>query len=143
MTVKIARMQSGEDVIADIKEIRESPDATAALAYEFNEAWTVMVRRPAEEMFLQEDSDPVESLKDMQVEFFPWSPMTKGRSVVTLYSVVSLSEPHDNVLNGYQEILEKSKSLYTNAEIDHSQTPPADLLVGEGDGDGRGTEFIT
>ena len=32
MAIKIARMQSGEDVIADIKEIRESPESTKALA---------------------------------------------------------------------------------------------------------------
>ena len=45
MTVKIARMQSGEDVIADIKEVRESPEATKALAYDFVDAlgWNMEV----------------------------------------------------------------------------------------------------
>jgi hypothetical protein len=73
----------------------------------------------------------------MQIQFFPWSPLTKGRNLVTLLSVVAISDAHDRVMQGYQEVLEKFKKLKTDdAKIDYSQTPPADLLVGESAGDG-------
>lgn len=147
MTVKVARMQSGEDVIADVKEIRESPESTAALAYEFSDAFTVMVQRPTESMFLTEESEQstLESLRDMKLEFFPWSPLTTGRNIVTLISVVAMSDPHHNVLQGYLEVREQFKTLNrpkNDAKIDYTQTPPEHLLIGEGDGDGRGAESI-
>lgn len=144
MSVKVARLQSGEDVIANVKEIREGPEATQALAYEFEHPFTVMVQRNTESMFLTEGTgNDLDSLRDMKLEFFPWSPLTTGRNIVTLFSVVSLSEPHVNVLRGYNDVLEQYKTLNTpksDAEIDYSHTPPADLLIGEDNGDGRGAE---
>nr|BAR35501.1 hypothetical protein [uncultured Mediterranean phage uvMED] len=135
MTVKIARMQSGEDVIADIKEVRESPEATKALAYDFVDAFTITISAP------EFEEDQLKALQDMKLQFFPWSPLTKGRALVTLYSVVAVSDPHDNVMQGYHEVLEKYKNMKKDdAKIDYSQTPPANLLVGEDSGAGRGAE---
>ena len=108
MAIKIARMQSGEDVIADIKEIRESSESTKALAYEFEEAFTIQIMQNPEDYFQEEGKDPIESLQDMQIQFFPWSPLTKGRNLVTLLSVVAISDPHEKVMQGYQEVLELS-----------------------------------
>ena len=137
MAIKIARMQSGEDVIADIKEIRESAESTKALAYEFEGAFTIQIMQNPEDYFQEENVDPIESLLDMQIQFFPWSPLTKGRNLVTLLSVVAISDPHERVMQGYQEVLEKFKKLNTDdAKIDYSQTPPTNLLVGESAGDG-------
>ena len=134
MTVKIARMQSGEDVIADIKEVRESAQATKALAYDFVDAFTITISAP------EFEEDSMKALQDMKLQFFPWSPLTKGRALVTLYSVVAVSDAHDNVLEGYQEVLEKYKNMKKDdAKIDYSQTPPESLSTGEDSGDGRGT----
>ena len=139
--IKIARMQSGEDVIADVKEIRESPDSKQALGYEFADAFTAMIQRPTDSMFLTEETqeDSLEQLKDMKLEFFPWAPLASGRNIVSLFSVVSMSDPHENVLAGYEQVLEQYKNVQKpkdNAETDYSQTPPADLLIGESDGAG-------
>ena len=136
-------MQNGEDVIANVKEIRENAQSSVALAYEFEDSFSVMIQRPVGDMFLveenEESSSSLESLKDMKLEFFPWAPLSTGRNIVTLLSVVSMSEPHANVLTGYQQVLEQYKTLNrpkNDAEIDYSQTPPTDLLVGETNGDG-------
>ena len=137
MTVKIARMQSGEDVIADIKEARESPTATKALAYDFVDAFTITISAP------EFEEDQLKALQDMKLQFFPWSPLTKGRALVTLYSVVAVSDPHDNVMQGYHEVLEKYKNMKKDdAKIDYSQTPPTDLSVGEDSGAGRGSSSL-
>ena len=136
MSVKVVRMQNGEDVITDVKEIRPE-DGKSAIAYEFLDAFTVTILRPTEDMFREEDMDAMDSLGDIQLEFFPWSPLATGRNIVTLYSVVSISDPHSNVLDGWKQAIEKYKSLTKDdAKIDHTQTPPDNLFVGEDNGDG-------
>ena len=73
----------------------------------------------------------MESLGDIKLEFFPWSPLATGRNIVTLYSVVSISDAHSNVLEGWKQSLEKYKSLTKDdAKIDHTQTPPDNLFAG-------------
>lgn len=140
--LRIARMQNGEDVIADIKEVRQSEESTEAIAYEFVDGFTIQMMAPTEDMFQEEVPDPLDSLRDMQLQFFPWAPLTTGRNIVTTNSVVSISMPHSNVIEGYNDVLEKWKTINTvhqDAEIDYSQTPP-DVSGGETDGDGRGAE---
>ena len=141
MSVKIARMQNGEDVIADIKEIR--PDATGktAIAYEFIDAFTVTILRQVEDMFQEGDKVDMESLGNIELEFFPWSPLSTGRNIVTLYSVVAISDPHSNVVDGWQQAIKKYKEIKKDdAKVDHTQTPPTAVFVGEDNGTGRGTE---
>ena len=43
MTVKIVRMTNGEDVIADLKEIRKDEETPGAVAYVFEKPYTVPV----------------------------------------------------------------------------------------------------
>ena len=134
MSVKVVRMQNGEDVIADVKEIRPE-EGKSAIAYEFLDAMAVQILRSTEDMF--EEKTDMESLGDIQLEFFPWSPLATGRNIVTLYSVVAISDPHTNVIEGWQQAIEKYKSLTKDdAKIDHTQTPPDNLFVGEDNGDG-------
>ena len=59
MTVKIARMQNGEDVVADIKEIRPE-EGKSAIAYEFLNAFTVQIIRDTEDMFRETEEDPMD-----------------------------------------------------------------------------------
>ena len=148
--IKIARMQSGEDVVADVKEIRANESDTRALAYEFDNAFTVTLLQSSSNMFDdvqtdqyqdEEPPDPLDQLSDLRLQFFPWAPLTNGRNIVTLYSVVSMSDPHQNVMEGYHNALEKFKQLRSdNAEVDNTQVPPRDVYFGEGLGDGSGTK---
>ena len=143
-------MQNGEDVVANVKEVRANETDTQALAYEFENPFTVTLLQSATEMFdaqpgdeYMDDTppDPMDSLSDLRLQFFPWSPLSKGRNIVTLYSVVAMSDPHTNVMEGYHNALEKFKQLrQDDAQIDNTQVPPRDVYFGEGDGDGRRTE---
>ena len=54
--IKIARMQNGEDVVADVKEIRANETDTQALAYEFENAFTVSLLQSSNDMFQGADS---------------------------------------------------------------------------------------
>mgnify|MGYP001189361721 FL=1 len=140
MSVKVVRMQNGEDVVADVKEIRPE-SGKSAIAYEFLDAFTVQILRSTEDMFSEEVETPMDELGEIQLEFFPWSPLATGRNIVTLYSVVAISDPHSNVIDGWKQAIEKYKSLKKdNAEIDYTQTPPPNLSDWQDNGDGRGTE---
>ena len=128
MSVKVVRMQNGEDVVADVKEIRPE-SGKSAIAYEFLDAMTVQILRSTEDMF--EEKTEMESLGDIKLEFFPWSPLATGRNIVTLYSVVSISDPHSNVVEGWQQAIEKYKSLKKeDVKVDYSETPPDNLFAG-------------
>ena len=128
MSVKVVRMQNGEDVVADVKEIRPE-SGKSAIAYEFLDAMTVQILRSTEDMF--EEKTEMESLGDIQLEFFPWSPLATGRNIVTLYSVVAIADPHSNVVEGWKTAIQKYKDLKKdNAEVDYSQAPPDNLFAG-------------
>ncbi len=128
MSVKVVRMQNGEDVVADVKEIRPE-QGKSAIAYEFLDAMAVQILRSTEDMF--EEKTDMESLGDIQLEFFPWSPLATGRNIVTLYSVVAISDPHTNVIEGWQQAIEKYKSLKKeDVKVDHTETPPDNLFAG-------------
>ena len=110
MTVKIARMQSGEDVIADIKEVRASEESVAPLAYQFTQPYSLVIQQPQEKLFEFEGEELEEDemdLSDVEITLYPWSPLTVGNSIVSVISVVSLGTPHDNVLESYQAALKK------------------------------------
>ena len=131
MSVKVVRMQNGEDIVADVKEIRPE-SGKSAIAYEFIDAMSVQILRSTEDMFDETKSQDMESLGDIKLEFFPWSPLATGRNIVTLYSVVAISDPHSNVIEGWQQSIEKYKSLKKDdAKVDHTQKPPDNLFVGE------------
>ena len=131
MSVKVVRMQNGEDIVADVKEIRPE-SGKSAIAYEFLDAMVVTILRSTEDMFDETKSQDMESLGDIKLEFFPWSPLATGRNIVTLYSVVAISDPHSNVIEGWQQAIEKYKSLKKeDAKVDYTQKPPDNLFVGE------------
>ena len=140
MSVKVVRMQNGEDVVADVKEIRPE-SGKSAIAYEFLDAFVVQILRSTEDMFNEEVEVPMDELGDIKLEFFPWSPLSTGRNIVTLYSVVAISEPHSNVVDGWQQAIKKYKEIKKDdAKVDPTQTPPTAVFVGEDNGTGRGTE---
>ena len=123
-------MQNGEDIVADIKEIRPE-EGKSAIAYEFVDAFTVSILRNTEEMFQEDTVDPMDCLGSIELEFFPWSPLSTGRNIVTLYSVVSISDPHRNVEEGWSQAIEKYKSLKKeDVKVDHTETPPDNLFAG-------------
>ena len=131
MSVKVVRMQNGEDVVADVKEIRPE-SGKSAIAYEFLDAFVVQILRSTEDMFNEEIEVPMDELGDIKLEFFPWSPLSTGRNIVTLYSVVAIADPHSNVVEGWKTAIEKYKALKRDADakVDYSETPPDKLIAG-------------
>ena len=92
----------------------------------------MQILRSTEDMFNEEVEVPMDELGDIKLEFFPWSPLSTGRNIVTLYSVVAIADPHSNVVEGWKTAIEKYKALKRDedAKIDYSETPPDNLFAG-------------
>ena len=130
MSVKIARMQSGEDVIADVKEVRASDDHTLPLAYQFTQPYSVVIEQPADKMFEFQGEETVPDemdLSDVQIKLYPWSPLTVGNNIVSVMSVVSLGDPHENVSESYKAILKSHKPAGMSVYFDEEDATARDL----------------
>ena len=82
MNVKLIRMWSGEDVIADL--IKENDDS-------------IVIQNP---IFAVPQGEG-------QVGFAPWSPLLKGRDIeidVTMRYVVYITDTQDEIIDQYKEM---------------------------------------
>ena len=83
MNVKLIKMWTGEDVIADL--VRETDD-------------TIVITNPI---------TLIPSGQQGQVGLAPWSPLLKGKDVeleVTKRYVVYINEPQDDIVSNYREM---------------------------------------
>ncbi len=83
MNVKLIKMWTGEDVIADL--VRETDD-------------TIVITNPI---------TLIPAGQQGQVGLAPWSPLLKGKDVeleVTKRYVVYINEPQDDIVSNYREM---------------------------------------
>ena len=100
MAVKIAVLKSGEDVIADVKEIIDK-ETEKQLSLVFTNPYVVTVSKTTETIFLTE-----ENTNDNQasVNFTKWMPLTEDTDIMVPYDwVVTFINPHTDILNSYLE----------------------------------------
>jgi len=99
MTVKIAMLKSGEDVIADVKEVVFKDPETQQerpLLYVFEKPYIVKLTEP--EILLEEEA------KSVSILFYPWAPMSKDKEFyVDKDWVVTLYEPQEDIAKSYTE----------------------------------------
>jgi len=141
MSVKIARLKSGEDVIADVKEVSAKDDPNkVAVAFQFTEPYTVILEDSEEmemamwgeglvtddeaevtdEVFLDEEGNPEPQLTDTNAEeakqptliLYPWCPLARNREFyLRIDEVVTVYDPHTQVIDKYTELLEDKKRV--------------------------------
>jgi uncharacterized UBP type Zn finger protein len=106
MTVKLALLKSGEDVIADVQEmiLGEEPNQKV-VGYIFNKPCSIKMR------VREEDSDK-EKTDSVKIRLTPWIILTKDTKIpVSLDWVITLVDPIDQLLKMYEEdILNNEKS---------------------------------
>ena len=131
MTVRVARMLNGEDVIADIKEVRQKEDGPA-MAYKLTQPYTVTVQQPPEVLFEEDEHAAPVDFTSLDVEFTVYIPFSAKEYVfVPLPAIQFIYEPSEQLIEKYQQLLNHGKT--TDLE-DGSVT----LLTGDDDGIGRG-----
>ena len=108
MSVKLVMLKSGEDLIADVKEIKSNEEV---IGYYFDNPLLVkMYESENEPTVLNEDSTTKEYASKVRITFFPWAPLSKDTRIPCSADwVVTITEPLENLKKLYQERLDGRK----------------------------------
>lgn len=113
MSIKLAVLKSGEDVIADIAELHEQGSNQEGLptAYLFKKPYVVKFQNPT--VLLTESS---EDREDLRVSFFPWIPFSADEAMVVAADwVVTIVEPYVQLKSSYEAKLNGNKTSVSEA----------------------------
>ena len=118
MTVKLAILKSGEDIVADIKEmiVGEGDDARV-VGYHLNRPCGVSLNR--KEIAIDDEEDKV------QIRLFPWCPLTKQEKIpIQSDWVVTIVEPIDKIAEMYKKEVFRygSESTGSDESTDSSES---------------------
>jgi hypothetical protein len=120
MTVRLLLLKSGEDIIADVKEmvVGETEETRRVVGYFLHKPCVVKMTPPTNvpEEF-KEDLDPQKA--SFQVTLFPWMPLTKDNTIpVSADWVVTMVTPTDKLNNMYIEDVMNYAKDNQNSGID-------------------------
>jgi len=155
MSVRIVRLRSGEDVIADVYEIAAQEDPKKAVAFRLDHPYSVYLDEGNE---LLVETEGVQKMSKPELTMQPWAPLAKDRKVVLrLDEVISAYQTFDEVIEKYNEILEalngRGNGTSTTGVSDGvgddtgtGESNPVEtkegIPVGESDGAGRGAKPV-
>ena len=120
MTVKLAVLKSGEDIIADMSEmVVGEGDDKKVIGYFLNRACGISL---SNEILKTDDAD-TDSYK---LKLFPWCPLTKSEKIpITADWVVTIVEPIDKITEMYtKEVLKNgtSESVDSDEQSDSGES---------------------
>ena len=121
MTIKLMLLKSGEDVIADVTEMRVgTDDDSQVIGYQLNKPCIVKMRDPN---VIKEEGPKKQS--GFAVSLFPWMPLTKQVDIpLPADWMITMVEPIDKLKEMYiEDIVEYGKSNKGNSTDDDSATP--------------------
>ena len=107
MTIKLMLLKSGEDVIADITEMRVGTDEESqVIGYQLSKPCVVKMRDPN----LMEEEGPKKK-SGFSVSLFPWMPLTKQVDIpVPADWMITMVDPIDKLKEMYiEDIVEYGK----------------------------------
>jgi len=95
MSVQIALLKSGEEVIADIKEFRDSDDNL--VSYLFSEPYCIKIK--TQEILIEAENAPPRH----ELIFFKWMGLSKDKDLIVNKDwVVCIADPHDSIVESYE-----------------------------------------
>ena len=116
MSVKLAILKSGEDIVADIKEmlVGEGDDAKV-VGYFLTKPCTIRMRDHQE--VVDEEVTEEKQKSQFQVKFYPWIPLAKDPIIpLTTEWVVTMVEPVDNLTKMFKDqVLKYGKDNQSNS----------------------------
>ena len=103
MTVKLVMLKSGEDLVADVKEIKSNDDV---VGYYFDDPLIVRISESEKPTVLNEEGSLTQYASKINVTFYPWIPLSEeSRIPCSADWVVTIVEPVKNVKKLYLESL--------------------------------------
>jgi len=102
MSVQLALLKSGEEVIADIKEFRNSEDEL--VSYLFKDPFTIKIKKS--QLLVEEDSTPKH-----EVLYYKWMSLSKDSDIIVNKDwVVCITDPLDSITKSYTERMNGRRS---------------------------------
>ena len=118
MTVKLAILKAGEDIVADIKEmVGGEGDDARVVGYVLTKPCGVSLNSKAIKIDDEKDT--------YQLKLFPWCPLTKNEKIqITADWVVTIVDPIDKITQMYtKEVLgDGSESSSSDKQTDSSKS---------------------
>ena len=126
MSVQLALLKSGEDVIADIKEYRDENDNL--VSYLFRDPYIIKIK--TSQLLVEEEGTPKH-----EVIYYKWVSLSKDTDIIVNKDwVVCITDPLDSIKKSYEERMNVRRSNDSN-----ESSNGRDLGSGAGSG-GEGTE---
>ena len=101
MSVKLVMLKSGEDIIADVKELKTEE---GIVGYYFHNPLIIKMYQPEEPTVLNEEGSRRQYASKISVKFYPWIPLTEESKIPCSADwVVTIVEPVQNIKALYQE----------------------------------------
>jgi len=95
MSVQIALLKSGEEVIADIKEFRDSDDNL--VSYFFGEPHCIKIK--TQEILIEAENAPPKH----ELIFYKWMGLSKDKDIIVNKDwVVCIADPLDSIVESYE-----------------------------------------
>ena len=96
MSVQIALLKSGEEVIGDIKEFRDSEDNL--VSYLFSEPYCIKIQ--TREILVEADNAPPKH----ELIFYKWMGLSKDKDIIVNKDwVVCITDPLDSIVESYEK----------------------------------------
>ena len=109
MSVQLALLKSGEDVISDIKEYRDSDDNL--VSYLFKDPFTIKIK--TSQLLVEDESTPKH-----EVIYYKWISLSKDTDIVVSPDwVVCITDPLDSIKKSYEERLNARRSNDTDQSV--------------------------
>jgi len=114
MTVKLALLKSGEDVIADIREAI-SEETNKIVSYIFSDPYVVKLTQP---QVLMEDSEKPET-RAYNISVYPWVPLSDDTDIaINPDWVITIVEPAAKLKQSYEERMNGRRNHNVNGSND-------------------------
>tara|TARA_R100001443_G_C3303537_1_gene165914 strand:+ start:379 stop:756 length:378 start_codon:yes stop_codon:yes gene_type:complete len=125
MTIKVVLLKSGEDVIADVKEM-VSPEKHVVGYFLTKPCVIKMVN--TDNITPEELDSKSERKSEFKVNMYPWMPISKDITIpISVDWIVTMVTPIDKIYQMYKEdILRNGKDNQSDSTTDESKTDQSD-----------------
>ena len=102
MSIQLALLKSGEEVIADIKEYRDKDDSL--VSYLFKDPFAIKVK--TSQLLVEEEGTPKH-----EVIYYKWMSLSKDSDIIVNKDwVVCITDPLDSITKSYTERMDGRRS---------------------------------
>ena len=128
MSIKLALLKSGEEVIADISEFRQE-ETDILVSYLFRKPYCIKIK--TSEVLVEDKSK-----EKHELAYYKWMTLSKDNDIIVNKDwVVCITEPLDSIKKNYEDRMNGRRSNDTDGSTDGSRSgisePDPSLILNE------------